>query len=108
MIKMTLSLKYLKNWHWRSPDLNCFFASLRQKVRFSWSFSRHFGKSTQIWRMPLIEPKNSEQSKPENCRTCVDFKSWAKQQRKSLTTSEVRLPMDCEIFPTHGEVSLDF
>ena len=39
--------------------------------------------------MPVIEPKNTSPAGPENCRTCVDFKSWAKQQRKSLTTTEV-------------------
>jgi len=37
--------------------------------------------------MPLIEHNNSPSS-PENCRTCVDFKSWAKQQRKSLSTTD--------------------
>ncbi|CAG9800979.1 unnamed protein product [Chironomus riparius] len=37
--------------------------------------------------MPLIDAPQTK-SNPENCRTCVDFKSWAKQQRKSLTTSE--------------------
>ena len=47
--------------------------------------------------MPLIEPKNTNPSSPENCRTCVDFKSWAKQQRKSLTTTEVNFLMSCEI-----------
>jgi hypothetical protein len=41
--------------------------------------------------MPLIDPKNSKpENDPANCRTCVDFKSWAKQQRKSLSTTEVR------------------
>lgn len=40
--------------------------------------------------MPLIDAPQTK-SNPENCRTCVDFKSWAKQQRKSLTTSEVNL-----------------
>lgn len=40
--------------------------------------------------MPLIDAPGTN-SNPENCRTCVDFKSWAKQQRKSLTTSEVNL-----------------
>lgn len=39
--------------------------------------------------MPLIEPK--QHSNSENCRTCVDFKSWAQQQRKTLaTTDQVR------------------
>jgi len=38
--------------------------------------------------MPLIDTPQPN-SKPENCRSCVDFKSWAKQQRKSLSTSEV-------------------
>lgn len=40
--------------------------------------------------MPLIDAPTAN-SNPENCRTCVDFKSWAKQQRKSLSTSEVNL-----------------
>ena len=40
--------------------------------------------------MPLIDAPQTN-ANPENCRTCVDFKSWAKQQRKSLTTSEVNL-----------------
>lgn len=31
--------------------------------------------------MPAIEPNNTADQKP--CRTCVDFKTWAKQQRKS-------------------------
>ena len=49
--------------------------------------------------MPLIEPKNSNNLNPstENCRTCVDFKSWAKQQRKTLSTTEVSCRSNCEI-----------
>ncbi|KAG5674963.1 hypothetical protein PVAND_004907 [Polypedilum vanderplanki] len=34
--------------------------------------------------MPLIDSSNVN---PENCRTCVDFKTWTKQQRKSLSSS---------------------
>lgn len=40
--------------------------------------------------MPVTESSHSP-THPENCRTCVDFKTWARQQRKSLTTSEVKL-----------------
>lgn len=40
--------------------------------------------------MPLIDPSNTN-STTENCRTCVDFKSWTRQQRKSLSTNEVSL-----------------
>lgn len=36
--------------------------------------------------MPQID---STQNHPDNCRSCVDFKTWARQQRKSLSTSEV-------------------
>lgn len=50
--------------------------------------------------MPVIDPKNTNPIAPENCRTCVDFKSWAKQQRKSLTTTEVTLRVNCEITET--------
>lgn len=39
--------------------------------------------------MPVIEPNNNESTGKEKCRTCVDFKSWAKQQRKSLSTTDV-------------------
>lgn len=46
--------------------------------------------------MPLIDTPQPN-SKPENCRSCVDFKSWAKQQRKSLSTSEVNFYKNCEI-----------
>lgn len=38
--------------------------------------------------MPLIDPPN-QPAQNEKCRTCVDFKTWARQQRKSLSTSEV-------------------
>ncbi|CRL06999.1 CLUMA_CG020004, isoform A [Clunio marinus] len=38
--------------------------------------------------MPLIDNKKMELNSPENCRTCVDFKTWTKQQRKALSTSE--------------------
>lgn len=31
--------------------------------------------------MPTIEPNQTTGEKP--CRTCVDFKTWAKQQRTS-------------------------
>lgn len=46
--------------------------------------------------MPLVEPSH-QNNQPENCRTCVDFKTWAKQQRKSLSTSEVNFENYCEI-----------
>lgn len=39
--------------------------------------------------MPVIEPNNNAANGKEKCRSCVDFKSWAKQQRKSLSTTEV-------------------
>lgn len=31
--------------------------------------------------MPSIEPNQTAEPKP--CRTCVDFKTWAKQQKNS-------------------------
>lgn len=53
--------------------------------------------------MPLIDnnKNSSNPSSPENCRTCVDFKSWAKQQRKSLSTTEVTCARGCEIYSKH-------
>lgn len=46
--------------------------------------------------MPLIDSSNSN-SNTENCRTCVDFKTWTKTQRKSLSTSEVNSHKHYEI-----------
>lgn len=35
--------------------------------------------------MPGVQPNNStsNENHPAHCRTCVDFKSWTKQQRKN-------------------------
>lgn len=70
-----------------------FFASSRVKILYLLPRSEYFHNG-----MPLIEPKNSSPAAGEKCRSCVDFKSWTKQQRQSLTTSEVRLPWSCETF----------
>lgn len=48
--------------------------------------------------MPGVENKINSPGAPENCRTCVDFKSWAKLQRKSLSTVEVNFQLNCAIF----------
>lgn len=48
--------------------------------------------------MPLNENKHSKpETDPANCRSCVDFKSWAKQQRKLSTTTTVRMEICCEM-----------
>lgn len=32
--------------------------------------------------MPVIDPRGNNEEKPEaNCRSCTDFKTWAKIQR---------------------------
>lgn len=54
--------------------------------------------------MPLIENKTNRTGSPENCRTCVDFKTWAKQQRKSLTTTEVSCGEIAKFFKPHSEL----
>ncbi|CAO1428953.1 unnamed protein product [Diamesa serratosioi] len=47
--------------------------------------------------MPVIEPNNNAAQGKEKCRTCVDFKSWAKQQRKSLSTTDVKKDENKEV-----------
>lgn len=47
--------------------------------------------------MPQIDPSHSS-NHPDNCRSCVDFKTWARQQRKSISTGEVSATTRCEIF----------
>ena len=37
--------------------------------------------------MPVIDTPGSAAVGEKPCRTCVDFKTWMKQQRKSVTTT---------------------
>ncbi|XP_055627693.1 FAD-linked sulfhydryl oxidase ALR [Toxorhynchites rutilus septentrionalis] len=37
--------------------------------------------------MPSVETPQSSAKETAPCRTCIDFKSWSKQQRKALSTT---------------------
>lgn len=80
--------------HENLTRIKTFTASLKLKpLRLSQIASLFSNRGIIFHKMPLNQHKNTNPSSTENCRTCVDFKTWAKQQRKSLTTTEV----NCEI-----------